>query len=92
MALRENNLQQRFILAQDTITLNGLTGASASIPGIERSSVVQLSLNTVGVTGTASAPYVSDIVPTAVGVTGSFSVKSATVNANDVYNYVVWNR
>ena len=93
MALRENNLQQRYILAQDTITLNGTTAvASGSVPGMEATSIIQLSLNTVGSTATATAPYVSAITITAPGVSGSFSVKCGTASANDVYNYVVWNR
>jgi hypothetical protein len=87
MALSENNAQLRFILAQGTLTLNGTTAVAVALPAIEITSVIALSLNTVGSTAGATAPYVS-----ALTVGTGFSVKSGTASANDVINYIVWNQ
>lgn len=87
MALVENNLQSRSILAQGTLTLNGTTAVVVAVSGIKRTSIVQLSLNTVGATAGATAPYMS-----AITVGTSFAVKSGTASADDVYNYVVYNQ
>ena len=86
MALVENNLQGRSILASGTLTLNGTTAVAVSLATIELTSVIVLSLNTVGSTAGATAPYIS-----AVTVGTGFSVKSGTASANDVLNYIVYN-
>lgn len=86
MALVENNLQGRVILASGTLTLNGTTAVAVALPAIELTSVILLSLNTVGATAGATAPYVS-----AVTVGTGFSVKSGTASANDILNYIVYN-
>jgi hypothetical protein len=86
MALVENNLQGRSILANSTLTLNGTTAVPVALTTIELTSVIVLSLNTVGSTAGATAPYVSALTPG----TG-FSVKSGTASANDVINYIVYN-
>jgi hypothetical protein len=87
MACIEQNLQLRHIQAQGTITLNGTTAVPEALTSVEKTSVIVLSLNTVGATAGASAPYVSAITPG----TG-FSVKSSTASANDVINYIVYNQ
>ena len=87
MALLENNLQLRHILAQGTITLNGTTAVVTNVSGIEATSIVLLSLNTVGATPGATAPYMS-----ALTAGTSFAVKSGTASANDVLNYIVYNQ
>jgi hypothetical protein len=87
MACIEQNLQLRHIQAQGTITLNGTTAVPEALTSVEKTSVIVLSLNTVGATPATSAPYVSAITPG----TG-FSVKSGTASANDVINYIVYNQ
>ena len=86
MALVENNLQGRFILANSTLTLNGTTAVPVSLPTIELTSCILLSLNTVGSTAGTTAPYVS-----AITAGTGFSVKSGTASANDVINFIVYN-
>ena len=87
MALCENNLQLRHILAQGTLTLNGTVAVVVAVPGIEATSVILLSLNTVGSTPNVGQPWVSARV---VGT--SFSVLGITASANDVINYLVLNQ
>ena len=87
MALIENGSQIRSILSQGTLTLNGTTAVPVALPQVEVTTVILLSLNTVGATAGATQPYVSAITPG----TG-FSVKSGTASANDVINYLVINQ
>jgi hypothetical protein len=87
MALCENNLQLRHILAQGTLTLNGTTAVVVAVPGIEATSVIILSLNTVGSTTNVGQPWVSARV---IGT--SFSVLGITASANDIINYLVLNQ
>lgn len=87
MALLENSLQLRHILAQGTLTLNGTTAVVVALSTVETTSIIVLSLNTVGATPGTSAPYVS-----ALTVGTGFSVKSGTASANDILNYIVYNQ
>lgn len=87
MSLIEQNLQLRHILAQGTLILNGTTAVDTAVAGMERTSVVVLSLNTAGATPTQTAPYVS-----AMTVGTNFSVKCGTASANDTYNYIVYSQ
>jgi hypothetical protein len=87
MALIENGFQIRSVLAQGTVTLNGVTAVAVALTQVEATSIILLSLNTVGATAGATQPYVSAVTPG----TG-FSVKSGTASANDVLNYLVINQ
>ena len=87
MALVENNSQLRYIVQQGTLTLSGTGVVIVLCPEIKRTSVVALSLNTVGSTTNVGQPWVSALV-----VSTSFSVRGITASANDVINYVVYNQ
>lgn len=87
MALLENGYQSRFILAQGTLTLNGTASVSVALTTIERTSVVVLSLNTVGATPNVGMPWVNTIT---IGT--GFTVRGITASADDIYNYVVFSQ
>lgn len=87
MANLEENLL-RFIVQQGTFTANGATTVNVAVPQIEATSVVSISLNTVG--GTIfGLPY--EFTRT-VGT--GFGVRANAVGANDTstYNYIVYNQ
>lgn len=84
MALVENRLQLRYIADQGTFTANGATTVTVASSRVTATSVVSISLNTVG--GTPAPPFLF----TLTAGTG-FGVRS-TAGDTSVYNYVVWNR
>lgn len=83
MALLENNLQLRHIIKQDTFVATSATTLDVPVAGIERGSVVVISLNTVGGT-ILGHPYIMTITPgTGFGVRAGASDTST-------YNYIVY--
>jgi hypothetical protein len=74
----------RYILQQGTVIANGTTAVAVAAPLIERTSVVTMSLNTVG--GTVSVPYVATIT---LGT--GFEIKATALDTS-TYNYIVWNQ
>ena len=70
-----------------TLTLNGATPVVVNDADIKATSVVQLTLNTLGANPPLCQPFVSDRT---VGT--SFSVRCiAASTENSVYNYVIFN-
>jgi len=88
MANLEQALQLRYIVAQGTFVANGATTVAVAVPLIEATSVVNISLNTVG--GTIFGPPYEFTRTVGTG----FGVRANAVGANDTstYNYIVWNQ
>ena len=85
MALIEQNLQLRHIIKQDTFVATSATTLDVPVAGIEKTSVVVISLNTVG--GTISVhPYIM----TLTAGTG-FGVRAGAADTS-TYNYIVYNQ
>lgn len=74
-------------VSSGTLVLNGATPVVVNDADIKANSVVQLTLNTVGVNPPLCQPFVSAIVPGT-----SFSVRCiAASTENSTYNYVILN-
>ena len=85
MALVENRLQLRYIADQGTFTATGATTVPVASTRVTATSVVNISLNTVGGT-ILGHPYLM----TLTAGTG-FGVRAGASDTS-VYNYVVWNK
>jgi hypothetical protein len=85
MACIEQNLQLRHIQAQGTFVANGATSVDVPVSGMERTSVVVYSLNTVGGT-ILGHPYIMTIT---VGT--GFAVRAGASDTS-TYNYIVYNQ
>ena len=86
MALVENRLQLRYIADQGTFVANGASTVTVASTRITATSVVSISLNTVGGTISVAPPFLF----TLTAGTG-FGVRS-TASDTSTYNYVVWNK
>jgi len=85
MALLENSLQLRHIIAQGTFIATSATTLNVAVANIEATSVVVISLNTVGGT-ILGHPYLMTLTPgTGFGVRAGASDTST-------YNYIVYNQ